>query len=333
MAQLTKEEKVLKSMNLPKEIDVSVNFKIPRAIFQFNPKEHKFKCTCCGKGYNAQIKNFQKTPLVLFQANDGFLPWCKECTDKYFTLLTSFYSNNEEHAMEHFCHQVDWVYDAEPLKASLEMSYDRTRVSVYASKKNLNVAGRKSYLDTLRYNFQTKPTDVIESREQVKSEEVSVTASAVDRWGLGFSEIDYKILDEHYRMIKKNNPNCDNNQEIFVKALCNLNMLMVRALKDGDSDKYVKLTEQYSKTFTKAGLKTIQETDNSADECLGVTLATIAQYTPEEYYKDKELYKDFDGIGEYFDRFVRRPLKNLLTGTTERDKEFYVKDKSGELDE
>ena len=40
--------------------------------------------------------------------------------------------------------------------------------------------------------------------------------------------------------------------------------------------------------FTKAGLKTIQETDNSADECLGVTLATIAQYTPEEYYKNKE---------------------------------------------
>ena len=38
------------------------------------------------------------------------------------------------------------------------------------------------------------------------------------------------------------------------------------------------------------------------------------------------LYKDFDGIGEYFKRFVLRPLKNLQLGTTDRDKEFFVSD-------
>jgi len=52
----------------------------------------------------------------------------------------------------------------------------------------------------------------------------------------------------------------------------------------------------------------------------------ISKYTPEEYYKDKKLYKDFDGIGEYFKRFVLRPLKNLQLGTTDRDKEFFVSD-------
>ena len=157
--------------------------------------------------------------------------------------------------------------------------------------------------------------------------------SAVDSSGLSYTEMDYKNLEDHDWMGKKNNPNADNNQEIFIKSLCNINMLMVRALQDGESDKYVKLTEQYSKTFTKAGLKTIQEVDNSADECLGVTLATISQFTPEEYYKDKGLYKDFDKIGEYFTRFVKRPLKNLMTGSTDRDSEYYVKDKSGDLDD
>ena len=66
---------------------------------------------------------------------------------------------------------------------------------------------------------------------------------------------------------------------------------------------------------------------------MGVTLATIAQYTPEEYYKDKKLYKDFDGLGDYFDRFVKRPLKNLMTGSIERDSEYCVKEKSGDADE
>ena len=332
--KLTKEEIIRESMNSPKIIDTTINFKIPRSTEQFDPTKHKYKCSCCGKGFGGQQKNnFQKTNSPLFQANDGFLPWCKECTDKYLILLTGFYSNNEEHAIEHFCQQADWVYDIEPLKCAREISSDRSRISHYAAKKNLNVGGRKTYFDSLKFEYEQKQNQIVTSREQAKSEESTITASAVDRWGIGFTEADYKNLDEHYRMLKKNNPNCDNNQEIFIKSLCNLNMLMVKALKDGDSDKYVKLTEQYSKTFTKAGLKTIQETDNSADECLGVTLATVSQYTPEEYYKDNALYKDFDGIGDYFTRFVKRPLKNLMTGSTERDSEYYVKDKSGDTDE
>ena len=180
----------------------------------------------------------------------------------------------------------------------------------------------------MKYDYQNKLGDVINSREQVKSEDYSVSASAVDRWGIGLTEADYKNLDEHYRMLKKYNHNTDNNQEIFIKSLCNINMLMVRALKDGDSDRYVKLTEQYAKTFKNAGLKTIEEKDSSNDEVVGVTLATISQYTPEEFYKDKTLYEDWDSIGEYFDRHVRRPMQNLMTGTDIRDKEYFVPENS-----
>lgn len=327
-----KEEIIRESMAMPKKIDTSINFIIPRSQNQYDPQKYKYKCYCCGKGYNSQKNNFQKSNSPLFQSNDGFLPWCKGCTDSYMNLLVAFYSGNEEHAIEHFCQQVDWVYDIEPLKCAREISSDRSRISHYAAKKNLNVGDRKTYFDSLRFEYENKLDEIVTSREQAKSETSTITASAVDRWGVGFTEADYKNLDEHYRMLKKNNPNCDNNQEIFIKSLCNINMLMVRALRDGDSDKYVKLTEQYSKTFTKAGLKTIQETDNSADECLGVTLATISQYTPEEYYLDKKLYKDFDGLGDYFERFVKRPLKNLMMGTNERDFEYHVKDKDGELD-
>ena len=39
---------------------------------------------------------------------------------------------------------------------------------------------------------------------------------------------------------------------------------------------------------------------------------------------DTRNYGDFDGIGEYFERFVKRPLRNLMMGGNERDKEYYV---------
>ncbi len=329
----TKDEIIRESMNSPKKIDITVDFKIPRSTEQFDPSRHKYKCSCCGKGFNSLKNNFQKTNSPLFQSNEGYLPWCKSCTDSYVNILIGFYSQNEEHAIEHFCQQVDWVYDIEPLKCAREISSDRSRISSYAAKKNLNVGNRKTYFDTLKYNQEQKEYEVVTSREQTKDEDTKVKGSSVDRWGLGFTEMDYRDLDSHYFMLKKYNPNADNNQEIFIKSLSSINMLMARALQNGESKEYASLVEQYAKTFKQAGLKTIQEVDNSADECLGVTLATIAQYTPEEYYKDKSLYKDFDGLGDYFERFVKRPLRNLMTGSTDRDFEYCVKEKSGDIDE
>ena len=103
---------------------------------------------------------------------------------------------------------------------------------------------------------------------------------------------------------------------------------MIRALTRGESKEYASLVEQYAKTFRQAGLKTVEEKDSSNDEVFGVTLATISQYTPEEFYKDKDLYSDWDKIGEYYDRHVCRPMQNLMTGTNIRDKEFFVPEDS-----
>lgn len=328
-----RDEKIEESMNAPQKIDVAVDMKFP--LSNKSMQQKKYKCMMCGNSWDTQKNHFSKSAHPKYQSNDGYIEICNECRDRYYKRLIDLYSGNEEHAIRHMCIEFGWVYHIDALTASRQISVDRSRISHYLAKKNLGqtAAIGTTYFDSMKYEYQNKLDDVIESREQAKSEDSTITASAVDRWGIGFTEADYKNLDEHYRMLKKNNPNADNNQEIFIKSLCNLNMLMVKALREGDSDKYVKLTEQYSKTFTKAGLKTIQEMDNSADECLGVTLATISQYTPEEYYLDKELYKDFDKIGDYFTRFVKRPLKNLMTGSTDRDIEYYVKDKSGDIDE
>lgn len=332
----SKRDKIIENMDSKPLLDINVDVNIPRSIEPFDPKKHKYKCSCCGGGFTSQDRNFQKSNDVLFQANNGYLPWCKNCTDNYVAQMTAVFSYNEELAMRDFCQRAGWNYDENALVASMETysgHRNRSRISHYAAKKNINCDGRKTYLDSLKHEYINDQNKIITSKEQIKEQELSLSAASVDRWGAGLgSEVDYKNLDEHYRMLKKNNPNCDNNQEIFIKSLCNINMLALRALRNGDSDKYIKLTDQYSKTFTKAGLSAIQETDNSANEPLGVTLATISQYTPEEYYKDKELYKDFDKIGDYFDRFVKRPLRNLMSGTTDRDPEYFVKDED-DIDE
>lgn len=311
-------------MNAPQKIDLSIDMKFPLSNKYTQTK--KYKCMMCGNSWDAQKNHFSKSAHPKYQSNDGYIEICNECRDRYYKRLIDLYSGNEEHAIRHMCIEFGWIYHIDALTASRQISADRSRISHYLAKKNLGqtaVIGT-TYFDSMKYEYQNKLDDVIESRDQAKSEESTITASAVDRWGVGFTEADYKNLDEHYRMLKKNNPNADNNQEIFIKSLCNLNMLMVKALKDGDSDKYVKLTDQYAKTFKQAGLRTVEEKDASNDETFCMTLGFISDFTPEEFYQNKELYADWDNIGEYIDRHITRPMINLETGSDIRDKEFFV---------
>lgn len=318
-------DEILNDINAPAELNLDIQMKIPQSTQSLHGE---YKCSCCGASWDTQKGHFSKSSSVLYQANDGYINICNYCRDEYYYKLVDLYSGNESHAIRHFCQQFDIIFHEDALLASKQKSANRSRISIYQTKKNLGQTARvgSTYIDGMKYDYHNKPHDIIENREQAKSEGSNVTASAIDRWGVGFSETDYKNLEEHYRTIKKNNPNCDNNQEIFVKSLCNINMLMIRALKEGDSDKYVKLTDQYAKTFKQAGLRTVEEKDDSNNEVFGVTLATISQYTPEEFYKDKKLYEDWDDLGEYYDRHICRPMKNLMFDCDERDKEFFVPD-------
>ena len=242
--------------------------------------------------------------------------------------MINYYNGNEVHAIKHVCQQFDVVFHVDAYK-NAKVENQPITFSQYLSKRNLHQTTKvgNTYLDGMKTKFYEDGYDHVMSAEQaVNDDNISISGSATKRWGAGFAQADYKNLDEHYNMLKDNNPNIDQNQEIFVKSLCNLYMLQIRALQAGDSKKYIDLSSQYSKTFNDAGLKTVEEKDESQNTTLGVTLATISKYTPEEFYKDKPLYEDYDDLADYVDRFMLRPLRNLQYGSSDRDKEYFIPD-------
>lgn len=264
----------------------------------------------------------------LFKGNNGYIPVCRHCIDQIYAHFVDFYSGSEEKAIERMCQIFDWFFHEEPLAASRKISANRSRIGGYVSKLNLRQTTMKgtTYSDTIIGRY-ANTIDSVEHLEELKSQgKTSVTKTALERWGANFFEDEIRTLEDHYRMLKNQNPNCDSNQEIFIKDLCYTKLQQIEAMREKDVKNFDTLTKLYRDTFKQAGLKTIQETDSSNEETLGVTLATISQYTPEEYYRDKSLYKDFDGLSSYIERFLFRPLKNLMTGSKERDEEFCVKD-------
>lgn len=288
------------------------------------------KYVCCSCGEPKSFTQFYKTSSGFYSA--GILPICKKCFSSKFGIYAAEYHSNKK-AMQRMCMAFDIYFD-EDLFDQCDVKDDAV-IGKYFRQLNMQQNKGKTFdtsIDNGTFSLSGERKGAMSSDKRVvvvdeygneQENENEVNAKDIEKWGLGFQPVDYDVLNTHYKYLKTANPNCDSNQEIFVNDLCYIHMQKMKALRNDDVDNYNKLTESYRKSFKQAGLKTVEDLKTD-DETWGVWVGNVAQYTPEELYKDKNKYKDYDNLGDYYERFAVRPLKNIVLGTQDRDKEFYV---------
>lgn len=296
------------------------------------------KCICCSCGQSLANSKFYKSYSKFYI--DGRLPICKDCFSSKFGEYYAEYHSSKK-AMQRMCMAFDIYFD-EDLFDNCDVN-DDTVVGNYFRKLNMSQYRNKTFDNTIS---GTGEIDLLSGdRKQVKDNRVAVLdeygnekdsageikQDDIDKWGVGFDPTDYANLNAHYKQLTSTNPGGDSNREIFIIELCYTKMQQMKAVREGRIEDYNKLTDSYRKSFQQAGLKTVKEGVSNEEFVLGMSIETIEKYTPAEYYKNKKLFKDFDGIGDYAERHILRPLKNLMFGTEERDAEYYVKD-DGEED-
>lgn len=292
-----------------------------------------FTCCKCNRALNA-TEDFYKSYSELYHGNQH-LPICKDCFNTIFEEYYVKYHQNAKKATQRICMAFDLYYDSNLFdRCNKEGLFS---IGTYLKRLNMIQYQGKTYESTLDkgVGFPGQKSSTVKTAEdEEQNNDSDVKKKDKKKWGDGLQPEDYDTLNDHYEYLKTANPNCDSNQEIFINDLCYTKMQQIKAVRSGNVDDYKKLTESYMKTFQQAGLKTVPDTADSDNEGLGVWARRISEYTPEEYYKDKKLYKDFDGIGEYIKRFMLRPLKNLMFGSTDRDEEYSVKEtENGDDDE
>lgn len=286
--------------------------------------EDYYKCCTCGKKYTKQSGNFSYSQSPLYKGNNSFLPICNNCLENLVEQYTELLGSQNE-AIKRVCLHWDIYFSDSILNSTKKIDVNRSRIKCYVKNCNLFQNAGKTF-DTYLKEINEGIIQNVEQIDEMKADgQTGITKVMFERWGQVSTE-DIIALEDHYKMLKKQNPNCDNNQEIFIKDLCYTKLLQLKSFKDGNSGDFEKYTKLYRDTFKQAGLKTVQEDDGSSEKPLGVNAAIISQYTPEEFYKGKQLYKDFDGLGEYFERHILRPLINLEYNDNKRDPEYNVGD-------
>lgn len=291
-------------------------------------KTRKYKCTCCGQSWDNPTKHFNKSKSPLYEGNNGYVNVCYDCRDKYYYSILSLYSGEEEKAIDRMCQIFDWFFHDEPFTASKQISDDRSRVGDYASKLNLNQTVRKgsTYVDTIKWRSDNvKTIDSIEDIQDIS--DYSITTKMIKFWGLGYEPTIYQTLQGYYDELLKL---CENKPDIkkqkMMKNLCLLEYQMQSNIQAGKD--IGTLSNSYKSLFEAAELKV--DTADTSNDSFGKWLMDIEKYSPAEYYQDKKKYHDFFGIIEYIERFMFRPLKNLIFGTQEKEKEYWINEEDSE---
>lgn len=197
------------------------------------------------------------------------------------------------------------------------------------SKETIGVYMKNIYLN---YKDKTWNDGEIDKKTEIKTDEDSdftVTKEMKKRWGRNYSTDDYEFLeDTYYEWCNKYKSDTLSEQKTF--QFLTLKELEIRKAREQGSSTD-KLEETYRRFSSDANV--IPRDANAMNDSenlntLGIWTRDIEKYRPAEYFEDKKVYNDNDNMKSYYERFILRPLKNLLIGTREFDREFNVENES-----
>ena len=283
-----------------------------------------YVCTSCGK--DKKEGEFYVSNSFIYK-NVNKLPICKDCVVELYEKLHGVYKTDIK-TIYKCCEMLDTCYERGIYDQAIKQyskGKNKDIISIYFQKANSLPQYRgKSFCDSDKLN-----------EEESQSEfEASSDYELVKKWGRSHDEEELKFLEEHYFEWTTHNDCNKMSVQKLVKMICEKELEIEKGkIGNSNTEKAEKalLTLMDSSSLTPKSMSALNETDSA--KIYGIWLRDIELYKPAEYFKDKKLYKDFDHLLEYYQRFIFRPLKNLLTGTREFDKEFNVEDEMEQNDE
>ncbi len=261
---------------------------------------------------------------------------CQNCIAELYEQYVKFYNGDEDAAAERICQITDTYFDPDIWAVSRKISNSRggksrNRISTYISKLNLkNHDIGATYSDTLVRRWEADVANAATVAEVEENKDIETPAAVVRRFGTGFDAGDYDSLQYEYQnWVDRYGEPIDKRQEELYVSICYMKLNQQKLLQKGDLN--IGAAAKSYKEQIDAATTEIEDRKKKAEaekqlSPLGEMIRDIEEYCPAEYYKDKKLYADFDRLREYIERFMTRPLRNLLTGSRELDKEFSLSD-------
>ena len=263
----------------------------------------------------------------------------------FYTTSSQFYSNGKfaicKNCLKEYVYNSDNEIDLEKFKNILRI-YDIPffeKEWVSATKNSRETIGQYMKMIQLNYanqkwvdgDFGVMSSPVLMEKEEKRDiiNSFDLTDEVRKRWGKGFNDEEIDWLENDYQEWTTNHESSKLSVRKLFRMICIKELEIEKARQNGKpTDKLEKsLRELMSDSnVTPKTMSALNETDSQ--KTFGQWIRDIEQYRPCEYFEDKSIYADEDNIQSYFERFILRPMKNLINNSREFDKEFNLDEDS-----
>jgi hypothetical protein len=293
-------------------------------------------CRRCTK--TKPIKDFYSAVDKLLDTN-GYFSICKECISG---LYVGFY--NSQHSLDRAvyktCKAINILYSESAVRATEtqlitqnKLDDDPSVFGIYKTKlvttqKGTDLGKVGEAMAAMDLTFRETP--IPQHSEDEKDFDGS--DGVVEFWGDGYSTEEYRFLEKEMADWKRSY-SCQNKaEEFFLKQICLKSLELETIKKEGGKggDAVLKSMQDLLKNAALTPAQQNAASSGKGTETWGIFIKNIEETTPAEYYKDKTLFKDIDGIEDYIKRYIVRPIKNYITGSRDFN---IVDDDNTEYDE
>lgn len=225
-----------------------IDMGLPPTPKRGRPKKVVHKCVSCGTEYVRLNTNFMQSSSELFAGNEGYIPICKGCLERYYTKkVLPALDNDERRAVEVMCAICDWYYNDDAINTAIRSRDNRNKkdivlCSLYGSIRGLRQVQKygSTYVDTVmqRRIASSHITEMEEADGDLfdpDANHVTIDPAIIHVFGLGYRPDEYQFLAEQYDdWINRYECNTKALEEC-IKALCVAQLNIRRSQQAGDS--------------------------------------------------------------------------------------------------
>ena len=257
---------------------------------------------------------------------NGFFSVCSDCCNEMFDSFV-ISEGSIEAALLTMCRKLNMKYDEAAIE-SAKKQIETVRASGKAVPSFLSIYKIK-LVSTQSSKFDKREPDDLTYQEVTTinvSQDVNtlrnfdpdeIDPDVIMFWGEGFETKDYAWLEKTMDEWKKTHRSDTMSEQVLLKEIV---MKQFEIKKTREANKPVTSAmlrdlQDLMKTSAVDPSKANQASNGRHNDTFSAFIRMIEENRPAEYYQDRKLFEDFDGLEQYFLKFISRPLKNFITGS------------------
>lgn len=274
-------------------------------------KTIKYKCSCCGKEYTTQDRNFKSSRSSKYAANNYRINTCNECLDKEFDEFLKIFDGEYEKAIKSLCQRYDWYFDKLVAKRITSAGTDYSKVGFYIKQMNLGQYKDKTYTEYIKEQRLIIGANDLDDTEGLSEEDKEIISEAQRIFGVVKSKKDAKILKYFYDDWMTKTGASSITQENVIKNIC-WNLLDIQKARElGKETKDLEKTLRENIIF--GGWKPDNKDENLSEETFGTWIKKYELNRPVEDSSEKSYIKELIEVYFYGHAAKSNGIKNMFS--------------------